>query len=165
MIVPTIGVLSAILGAIWHAAIVRWLPQNMRIVSILGFDFFALIIVGFTVSTFDHIASADDWFTTLVLTMSLASAHMLVFTLVAYDSPTLSLTNAILDHGSLGMPIEALDEFSSRHPFIESRLASLVSAGIIKDDGHSLIFRGKVGLLLRVSEAYRRLCGSQAKGG
>jgi len=77
----------------------------------------------------------------------------------------LVLIETILDYGHAGMPIEAVDDFSVRHPFVSSRLVLLVSARIIDDDGQSLRFRGRIGLLLWVSDAYRRLCGRQTATG
>ena len=112
-----------------------------------------------------HSVTAEDWLVALVLTLSLGFAYALLFLAILFDSPTLALINAIDEHGPGGMPVEILSRFASSHPFVRSRLDALITSGIVEEANAILIYRGKIGLLLHFSEAYRRLCGYQSETG
>lgn len=160
-----LGMLSPIVAAILHAASVRWLPDRLRLTSIPIFNLVVLLILGSVLTNAGSVVTVEDWLVALVLTLSAGFAYALLFLAIMFDSPTLAIVNAIEDHGPEGMPIDAFPSFASSHPFVRSRLDALIVSGIVDDTDAILVFRGKVGLLLRFTDAYRRLCGFQSKTG
>jgi hypothetical protein len=91
------------------------------------------------------------------LVSSFLAAYAFLFMGVAWDSPTLALVNEIADHGPAGMPVESVEDFVRRHPFVHSRLEAMMKSGVLVDDGKDFSFRRDVGLMIRFAEIYRRL--------
>jgi hypothetical protein len=104
----------------------------------------------------------EDIAVALILTLSLGFSYALVIVGVVHDSPTLALVNAIENFGEAGMPLTAFDQFVVEHPFLRSRLDSLVAAGELSVENGSLRLTGKAVHLLTVGDAYRRLRGGSA---
>lgn len=165
MIAVFLGTGTALFAGLLHAGMARWLPVRLYIRAV-----FYCLLVGLTACTLlaamsDLVLDAQQWLLVAALAASLMLAYALLFVGIAWDSPTLALVHAILDSGPAGMPATALDDFIPKHPFVQSRLAAMLEAGALADDGTRFIVRGNLGLAMRIAEVYRRLCGLSDKAG
>jgi hypothetical protein len=165
MTAAILGLLPPIFGALVHAVVFRWLPERVRLLSLPIFDIAALVAAGLAVIAGGRAVTAEEWLVGLVLTLSLGFAYALLFLGVLHDSPTLALVNAIEDGGLNGMPVDGVSVFAERHPFVRSRLVALIASGILVDRGGLVIYRGRVDLLLHLSDLYRRLCRNEMISG
>lgn len=165
MTVTVLGLLSPLLAVLIHALTFTWLPERVRFLAIPFFDAVALAAVGMALSSLGFTPTGSEWLLAGVLTLSLSFAYALILIGIVADSPTLALVNTIADYGAGGMPLSMLDEFVRAHPFLESRTVALLRSGVLRREGGLLVLRGKVGMGLRLGEAYRRLCRRGAVAG
>jgi hypothetical protein len=165
MIVVVLGVSAAIFAAVLHGILVRWLPRRMRVIALAGFCLVSLAIFAIGIPVLDIAVTLQQVFLSFILAGSLVLDYAIVFTGIEADSPTLSIVNEILDRGSQGLPVEAIDEFVTRRPFVQSRIDALVESGVLAGEESLFASRGGIGLLVQVTEVYRRLCGHQEKTG
>lgn len=165
MMVALIGTSAAIGAAVLHVFIVGQLPLRWRLVSIPAFSLVAYAALYLLISALGWSVSGEDWVVALIIALSLGAAYALVFIGIMFDSATLALINSIEDCGAAGMPIAGLAAFSARHKFVSSRLAALIEDRVLVDDGAALVLRGNIGVLVRVSAAYRRLSGRETISG
>lgn len=156
------GLLSATLAAVVHGGIVRWLPKSLQLLSIPAFGLGAAILLCTLAG--DEIG-IENQLLIVVAGASLGVAYMFAFVGVLYDSPTLAIANAILDHGPEGMPEDAFDEFISRNPATASRISSLLATGLLTRDTNDRLLLGSISPFMRLTAAYRRLCGLQSSTG
>ena len=165
MATTLLGLLTAVLGALGHAAAARWLPGRWLLRSILGADAFAFIVLLMVWMANGYSPSVIELVTAAAIAFSLAVAHILFFIGIIYDSPTLALAHAILDEEPAGMRVEALGGLVTRYPFMKSRLDALLASGVLAVEGEALVFRHSIGTLVRLSDAYHRLCGRDIRTG
>ena len=158
MLALLIGIFAAIIAAVSHALLARHLHKRWRLVSVPAFGVAAFAVCYIATVAWNHTLSAEDWLLAFVVALSLNIADTLLLIGVFYDSPTLALINAVADFEPGGMPVDLLPAFSARHPLTNSRLSALVEDGVVTDEGGSITVGGNVGLMLRLSETYRRLC-------
>lgn len=156
MTMALLGWISPIIGALVHAAIVRFLPVSLRLASVVALSVLAFVIGWLVLLGFGHPLSIAEWLVALAMTVSLSYAYILAFMLVLYDSPTMSLVTIIGDHEPQGMPVEAITTFIRRNPFMQSRLDALIVVGVVEEKDSVLIMRKSVGLLMQLNAAYRR---------
>jgi hypothetical protein len=165
MIVVVLGISAALVAAVLHGVMVRWLPRRMRVTALAGFCLTSLGIFAGTIWVLDLAVTSQQVLLASILAASLVVDYAIVFTGIESDSPTLSIVNEILDRGADGLPADALAEFASRRPFVQSRIDALLGAGVLAGEDNLSAAPGGVGLLVRITEIYRRLCGYQKETG
>lgn len=160
-----LGTGTALFAGLLHAGVARWLPARIYIRATVYCLLAGLAACALVAAMNGWVLDAGQWLLIVILAASLMLAYALLFVGIAWDSPTLALVNAILDHGSGGMPAAALDDFIRKHPFVQSRLSAMLLVGVLADDGKCFVVRGDMGLAMRVAETYRRLCGQSDRAG
>ena len=158
MTVVVLGVFAALFSALLHAIVVRWLAPRFYVSAIGVCCLAGLLAAVAIVMASDLRLARTDVLLVAILASSLVAIYALVFMGIAWDSPTLALANAIADHGAAGMPVQALNNFIDRHPFVTSRIEAMVRSGTLTDDGQVFVANGNVGLLVRIADGYRRFC-------
>lgn len=158
LILALASVLISVLG---HAALMRLLPKRTGLLILVCFVVVTPFALALLLLTGGGQLSPLDWLIGVLLAVSLGFSYALLYVGVTYDSPTLAFINAVADHGERGMPIEELDRFIARHPFVSSRLEALVRSGILALEGENWVVRDSVGTLLYLGEVYRRLSTRQ----
>lgn len=156
------GLGAALLGTVAHIIALRRLPPKWSLLTLPGLLLIALGGLVLFAPPPDGVLSAEDVVVALVLAFSLGFAYALVLNGVLYDSPTLSLVNAIVSWGAPGMPVTAFDTFVAQHPFVQGRLHALVAAGQFGAQDGELRLTGNAVHLLRWGGAYRRLRGGSS---
>jgi hypothetical protein len=156
------AVLAAVLG---HAALLRCLPKRFALPTLICCVISAPVALGLLLFLAGDPLSLADWLLVALLAGSLGLSYLFLFIGIAYDSPTLALVNAIADFGAAGMPIAELDAFIAQHPFVTTRLEALGRSGMLVLDGDRWVLRDRIGPLLHLGEAYRRLCTRQTNVG
>ncbi|MBS0546254.1 MAG: hypothetical protein JSR24_00815 [Proteobacteria bacterium] len=144
-----------------HALVLRLLKPAWRLPALPLLLLAAMGLVFAVVPAPQAPYSFVDGLVAFILAFSFGFAYALVMNGVIYDSPTLALVNAIEACGEAGMPVSDFDRFVARHPFVQSRLGALIAVGEIAVDGDELSLNGKIGPLLSLGDAYRRLRGGQ----
>ena len=156
-----LGVAAALLGMATHAVLLRHLRPAWRLAALPLLLLIALGVLLGLAPPVEPPYTAVDGLVALILAMSFGFAYALVMNGVLYDSPTLALVNAIEAYGPAGMPLADFAGFVARHPFVESRLNTLIAVGEIAAVDGELHLNGKVVRLLALGDAYRRLRGGQ----
>jgi hypothetical protein len=154
-----LGLAAATLGLVVHMIVLRRLAPAHRLPALPILLLIALVGLALLRPAIDGPFQWADGGVALVLAFSLGFAYALLLNGVLHDSPTLALVNAIEACGLEGMPITNFDRFVAGHPFVQSRLDALVSAGEVAVEGDHLVLKGKVVHLLTLGDAYRRLRG------
>jgi hypothetical protein len=152
-----LAVSAAVFAVLLHAGLVRWLPPRFYISAIGPCCLVGLVLGGFGAMIFGIVLTPQQWLLFACLVPSLLAAYALLFMGVAWDSPTLALVNEIADYGAAGMPVESVEDFVARHPFLRSRLDAMMKSGVLADDGKDFSFRKDVGVMVQFAEVYRRL--------
>jgi hypothetical protein len=102
---------------------------------------------------------------TLLLTVSMSQAYMVSYTLLEWDSPTLTIVTRIARAGKGGVSEADLVQLADKLPFIESRIECLIREGIIIEKGGRYIVSSEPHLFYRFILSYRRLLGACASDG
>jgi hypothetical protein len=156
---------SLFVALLAHAALLRVFPLRMALLSLACCIMAAMFAISAIALAVYPSFTMMDLAVGALLTGSLGVAYALLFIGISYDSPTLALVNAIADYGASGMPVDDIEQFVARHPFVSSRLSALTRAGMLIPNGESWRLRGEVGPLVYFGEAYRRLCTRQTTVG
>ena len=90
---------------------------------------------------------------------SISVCYLLVYTVIQWDSPTLSLTYFILEAGENGRTHKELEDFLRSRGLVTSRYAGLKADGLIVERGDYVHLNGKASLAIRFGEFYRRSMG------
>ncbi len=82
--------------------------------------------------------------------------YVSIYTAFEFDSPSLSILRFISNYSDLGINEEDLNKFIEEHPFIDSRLKSLIRDGFIKKEEENIYItqRGKRALFYLDSYRY-----------
>lgn len=160
-----LGGLAALLAAMLHGVVARWLSRTGQLLSIPLLGVACALLLALGAPPLGVQLGIVEQALVLAAATSLCVAYMFAFVGVVYDSPTLAIANAILDHGAAGMPETALDAFVARHPFATSRIRAMAAAGMLVEGPDGRLLPGRVGLLMRLGGAYRRLCGLRSSTG
>jgi hypothetical protein len=159
MTVIVIGVVTALSAVLLHGILVRRLPSRFYVMMIGACCLAALLAAGLFVLIFDVRLTGEASLLIAILAVSLVAVYALLFMGIAWDSPTLALANEIIDQGAAGMPVDSLDDFVRRHPFVHTRIDAMVESGVLADDGLVFSARSNLGSLVRIIDAYRRVFG------
>jgi hypothetical protein len=137
--------------------------------------FVAAAAVGLTVVYFGERAvrsiglavlpNAAAYLHVLLFFTSVALAYMVSYTLLEWDSPTLTLVTMIAKAGKDGVGEVELLEYVDKLPFIESRVESLMrDNSLVYKDGYYVVGPGRH-VAYRFVLFYRRLLGTERRGG
>ena len=166
MVALTTGLAATVLGILVHVIVLRRLSGPVLFVLVPILLFIAYVIVMVVYGAAFGSLSLLDAFMALTLSMSFGLCYVLLLVGVVYDSPTLALALAISDYGPQGMPTTEMAKVAQAHPFVESRLAGLISSGQITVEGEDFVARqAMTSGMIRLGEIYRRLCGAKAPSG
>jgi len=166
MLALFVGLVATFIGIAVHAMLLRRLSGPLLFLSVP-----VLLVVALVVSIFICRAAIGapgfmDTFLGFMLSMSLGLSYVLLLVGVVYDSPTLALTGAIIDHGPNGMPVEVMPEVARRYPFLRTRLSALVAGGQVSLEGSDVVARQPAASgLVRLGAVYRRWRGVDTLAG
>jgi hypothetical protein len=80
----------------------------------------------------------------LVFSVSMALAYIVIYTLIEWDSPTLTIVNMIARAGKRGVGTAKLVKLAENLPSIESRMQSLIRSNVIVEkDGRYVVSPGR----------------------
>jgi len=128
--------------------------------SALYFTADSLAASGF--ATLDTLAA---YLHTLLFCVSLSLAYVVSYTLLEWDSPTLTIVMTIARAGRSGAPEAELAQLVDRLPFIGSRIQCLIRDNVITEkDGRYVISPGHH-LFYRFVLSYRRLLKADKRAG
>lgn len=96
---------------------------------------------------------------------SISLSYFITYSAIEGDSPTLSLIRLLAESHSAGVPAHEVAHFLAQRPFVKTRLAALVTAGLIREQTDRYFLAGKGSLAFRLILGYRKLYGPIYKGG
>ena len=98
------------------------------------------------------------------LFVSISVCYLLFYTVIQWDSPTLSLTYFILEAGPAGRSYEEMEAFVRARGLVHSRYAQLKNDRIIVQNGDHVELAQRGSVAIRIGEAYRRAMGRETQG-
>jgi hypothetical protein len=166
MLALFVGLVATLIGVAAHVVLLRRLSGPLLFLSVPALLLVALVLAVFFCRVAIGPPSLMDMFLGFTLSMSLGLSYVLLLVGVVYDSPTLALTGAIVDHGPGGMPVEVMPEVARRHPFLRTRLSALVAGGQVALEGNDVVARQPAASgLVRLGAVYRRWRGADTPAG
>ena len=95
---------------------------------------------------------------------SVSVCYLLAYTVIQWDSPSLTLTHFILEAGENGRTHKELEDFCRSRGLVASRYSDLKRDGLIVERGELVSLGGKTSLAIRIGELYRRAMGRESQG-
>lgn len=96
--------------------------------------------------------------------VAMTFTYTICYTLIEWDSPTLTLVNLIVSAGRHGLDESRIADLADQQPFIQSRVQSLIDGGLlVEKNGRYLIAPGKH-VFYRSILFYHRLLKTQTTG-
>jgi hypothetical protein len=100
----------------------------------------------------------------LIAYSSMALAYTICYTLIEWDSPTLTIVTMIGRTGKDGLEEAQILKFADDFPFVQSRIESLIAGGVlVKKDGRYLASPGRH-IFYRSILFYHRLLKTTQRG-
>jgi hypothetical protein len=101
----------------------------------------------------------------LVSVTSLALAYTVSYTLIEWDSPTLTIVTMVARAGEGGLGEAELDALADELPFIQSRIKSLIDDKVVVEEGGRYVVPPGRHFFYRFVLFYHRLLKTETRGG
>jgi hypothetical protein len=134
--------------------------------SVIGFGlvgvYFGHDVLG---SGLTGLSGLPQYLHVVLFSVSMAFAYIVVYTVLEWDSPTLTIVTLLARAGANGLEEIDLIKHLEKLPFLESRIQDLVRGGIVAERNDRYVLGDGYHLFFRSILLYNRLLGTDARSG
>jgi hypothetical protein len=156
---------SLLFGVAFLSHLILWRVRRPKHDYKVLLVIFGIVFSARLLRAVSHSTAVWELLHTAIFYTAICLAYMVAYSSVEGDSPTLSLVRFIAERRATGRSHDEVRQFFAQRPFTKRRLASLMDAGLIREQNGKYFVAGRGSLAFRFILAYRKIYGDLPRGG